>query len=44
MRINKNLTDVQRIEETPADNVRFGASGAVTPQTILWEIEHYYPR
>ena len=27
----------------PAPNVRFGASGAVTPQTILWEIERYYP-
>jgi len=27
----------------PACNWRFGASGAVTPQTILWEIERYYP-
>ena len=29
--------------ETPAGNGRFGASGAITPQTILCEIERYYP-
>jgi len=29
--------------KTPADNERFGASGAVTPQTILWEIERLSP-
>ena len=26
-----------------ADNERFGVMAAVTPQTILWEIERYYP-
>ena len=29
--------------KSPSANVRFGASGAVTPQTILCEIERYYP-
>ena len=29
--------------QMPADNERFGAMAAVTPQTILWEIERYYP-
>ena len=37
---------MRRIEnemiEMPADNGRFHASGAVTPQTILWEIQRYY--
>ena len=33
----------QRIDKTPAGNERFGASGAVTPQTILWELARYYP-
>ena len=27
----------------PAPNERFGVMAAVTPQTILWEIECYYP-
>ena len=27
----------------PAGNGRFGASGAVTPQTILYELARYYP-
>ena len=27
----------------PASNVRFHASGAVTPQSILWEFQRYYP-
>ena len=29
--------------EMPACNGRFGAMAAVTPQTILCEIERYYP-
>ena len=29
--------------KTPADNERFGASGAVTPQTILYKFARYYP-
>ena len=33
----------QRIQKMPAANERFGATAAVTPQTILWEIERYYP-
>ena len=31
------------MDKMPAHNWRFGASGAVTPQTILWEIQRYYP-
>ena len=31
------------MQEMPAYNVRLGASGAVTPQTILCGIERYYP-
>ena len=27
----------------PAHNERFCEMAAVTPQTILWEIERYYP-
>ena len=27
----------------PAPNERFHASGAVTPQTILYELARYYP-
>jgi len=30
-------------DKTPAPNGRFHASGAVTPQTILCEIQRYYP-
>jgi len=29
--------------EMPADNARFCATAAVTPQTILWEIERFSP-
>ena len=35
--------DFYRRTKMAADNVRFGASGAVTPQTILYEIARYYP-
>ena len=38
MRETENTTT-----RTPAGNERFGASGAVTPQTILWELARYYP-
>jgi hypothetical protein len=30
-------------DKMPAHNVRFGASGAVTPQTILCGFARYYP-
>ena len=36
----KNVPEGQR---KPAGNGRFGASGAVTPQTILCELARYYP-
>jgi len=29
--------------KSPSANVRFGASGAVTPQTILYKFARYYP-
>ena len=29
--------------KTPAANGRFCEMAALTPQTILWEIERYYP-
>jgi len=30
-------------EKMPAANMRFGASGGVTPQNVSWELDHYYP-
>jgi hypothetical protein len=30
-------------ERSTASNGRFHASGAVTPQTILWKFARYYP-
>ena len=33
----------ERVKKRTAANGRFGAMAAVTPQTILCEIERYYP-
>jgi hypothetical protein len=31
------------MNKMPSHNERFGASGAVTPQTILYKFARYYP-
>jgi len=38
-----NNRKLNRALETPADNGRFCEMAAVTPQTILWEIERLSP-
>ena len=32
-----------KTQTTPAYNRRFGTMAAVIPQTILWELQRYYP-
>ena len=39
MKISKKLNDYQRVEETPAVNGRFGASGAVARPKVCANLE-----
>ena len=43
MKISKKFDDYQRVEETPAVNGRFGASGAVARPKVCANLEVLHP-